>query len=63
MFLVFSAHFQEVNSLTYLQYFFMLRLDSLASKSVFVIKLACANLSLKSVAVIVLNSGFAIYLS
>ena len=63
MFLVFSAHFQEVNSLTYLQYFFMLRLDSLASKSVFVIKLACANLALKTSAAKVLNSGIAKYLS
>ena len=42
---------------------FMLRLDNLASKSAFVIKLACANLALKTSAAKVLNSGVAIYLS
>ena len=36
---------------------FSLRLDSLASKSVFVTKLACANLALKTSAAKVLNSG------
>ena len=41
----------------------MLRLDSLASKSVFVIKFACANLALKTLAAKVLNSGVVIYLS
>ena len=41
---------------------FLLRLDSLASKSVFVIKFACANLALKTAAK-VLNSGGVIYLS
>ena len=42
---------------------FLLRLDNLASKSVFVIKLACANLALKTSAAKVLNSGVVIYLS
>ena len=42
---------------------FLLRLDSLASKSVFVIKFACANLALKTSAAKVLNSGVVIYLS
>ena len=41
----------------------MLRLDSLASKSVFVIKLACANLALKTSAANLLNSEVSIYLS
>ena len=42
---------------------FLLRLDSLASKSVFIIKFARANLALKTLAAKVLNSGVAIYLS
>ena len=42
---------------------FLLRLDSLASKSVFVIKFACPNLALKTSAAKVLNSGVVIYLS
>ena len=42
---------------------FLLRLDSLASKSVFVIKFACTNLALKTSAAKVLNSGVVIYLS
>ena len=42
---------------------FLLRLDSLASKSVFVIKFASANLALKTSAAKVLNSGIVIYLS
>ena len=41
---------------------FLLRLDSLVSKSVFVIKAACANLALKTLAAKVLNSGVVIYL-
>ena len=40
---------------------FLLRLDSLASKSIFVIKFACANLELKILAAKVLNSGVVIY--
>ena len=42
---------------------FLLRLDSLASKSVFVIKFTCANLALKTLAAKLLNSGIVIYLS
>ena len=42
---------------------FPLRFDSLTSKSVFVIKFACANLALKTSAAKVLNSGVVIYLS
>ena len=42
---------------------FLLKLDSLASKSVFAIKFACANLALKTSATKVLNSGVVIYLS
>ena len=41
---------------------FPLRLDSLASKSVFAIKFACSNLALKTSAAKVLNSGVVIYL-
>ena len=42
---------------------FLLRLENLASKSVFVIKLACANLALKTSAANLLNSEVSIYLS
>ena len=42
---------------------FLPRLDILVSKSVFVIKFACANLGLKTLAAKVLNSGVVIYLS
>ena len=42
---------------------FLLRLDNLASKSVFVIKLACANLALKTSAANISNSEVSIYLS
>ena len=41
---------------------FLLRLDSLALKFVFVIKFACVNLALKSLAAKVLKSGVVIYL-
>ena len=41
---------------------FLLRLVSLVSKSVFVEKLACANLAEKISAVNLLNSGVVIYL-
>ena len=40
-----------------------MRLNYLASKSVFVIKLACANLVLKRSVANLLNSGVSIYLS
>ena len=43
--------------------FSILRLDNLASKSVLVIKFACANLALKTSATNVLNSEVATYLS
>ena len=42
---------------------FLLRLDSSASKSVFVTKFAGANLALKTLVAKVLNSGVVIYLS
>ena len=42
---------------------FLLRLDSLGSKSVFVVKFACANLALNTSAAKVLNSGVVMYLS
>ena len=42
---------------------FLLRLDSLESNSVFVVKFACAILALKTLAVNLLNSGVVIYLS
>ena len=41
----------------------ILRLYSLASKSVFIIKSACANLALKTLAAEVLNYRVVIYLS
>ena len=42
---------------------FLLRLDKLAWKSVFVTKFGCANLALKTSVAEVLNSGVVIYLS
>ena len=42
---------------------FLLRLDSLASKSVFVIKFACAILALKTLAAKVSNFEVSIHLS
>ena len=42
---------------------FLLRLNNLESKSVFVNKFACENLALKKSAAKVLNSGVVIYLS
>ena len=41
---------------------FLLRLDNLASKSVFVIKFTCANLALETSVESLLNSGVVIYL-
>ena len=63
MFLTFSIHFQQENVLIYFAVIFQLRLDSLASKSVFVIKFAFANLALKISAATVLNYKVVIYLS
>ena len=42
---------------------FLLRLNNLASKSVFVIKLTCSSLALKTSEAKVLNSGVVMYLS
>ena len=42
---------------------FLLRLDNLASKPVFVIKFGCGNLALKTSPAKVLNSDVATYLS
>ena len=42
---------------------FLLRINSLASNSEFVIKFVCANLVLKTSGAKVLNSGVVIYLS
>ena len=42
---------------------FLLRLDNMASKSVFVIKLTCANLALKTSSAKALNSEVVIYMS
>ena len=50
MFLVFLVYF------VLFEVIFLLRLCSLASKSVFVIKFACANLALKFSVVSILNS-------
>ena len=61
MFLAFSINFHRVSAL--FAVIFLLRLDNLASKLVFVIKFACANLALKTSAAKVLNSGVVIYLS
>ena len=47
MVLAFSTHFQQVGFFLF-AVMFLLRLDSFASKSVFVIKLAYANLALKT---------------
>ena len=46
-FLAFSTHFQQANVFDLFYIIFLLRLDSLASKSIFVNKFACANLALK----------------
>ena len=63
MFLAFLIHFQHVSFIVLFSGIFLLRLDSLASKSVFVTKFAHVNLALKTLAVKVLNSGVVIYLS
>ena len=63
MFLAFFNSFSTSELFDLFEVIFLLRLDSLASKSVFVIKFACANLALKTSAAKVLNSGVVIYLS
>ena len=60
MFLAFLIHFQMF---CFICSNFLLSVDSLASKSVFVTKFACSNLALKTSAAKVLNSGVVIYLS
>ena len=55
MFLPFQFNFNKCFDL--FEVIFLLRLDSLPSKSVLVIVFACANLALKILAAKVLNSG------
>ena len=62
MFLASSIHFQQVCFLLF-TVIFLLKLDSLVSKSVFVTKFARDNLALKISAAKVLNSGVVIHLS
>ena len=63
MFLALIIHFLTSNCFVLFAVIFLLRLDSLASKVVFVIKFACSNLGLKTSAAKVLNSLVVIYLS
>ena len=62
MFLAFFNSFSRGKCFDLFEVIFLLRLDNLASKSVFIIKFACANLALKTSGAKVLNSGVAIYL-
>ena len=59
----FSSPFLTTKCFVLFELIFPLRLDSLAIKSIFVIKFACANLALKTLAATVLNCGVVIYLS
>ena len=61
MFLAFS--FSTSKCFILFEVTFLLKLDSLVSKSVFVIKFACPNLALKTLAAKELNYGVVIYLS
>ena len=63
MFLAFFNSFLTSKCFVLFEVIFLLRLDSLASKSVFVIKFVCANLALKTSAAKVSNSGVVLYLS
>ena len=63
MFLAFFNLFSTSKCFDLFEVIFLLRLDSLASKSVFVIKFYCANLALKTPVANVLNFGVVIYLS
>ena len=63
MFLAFFNSFSTSELFDLFEVIFLLRLDSLASKSVFVIRLACASLASKTLAAKILNSGVVIYLS
>ena len=61
--LVFFSSFSTITWIVLFELIFLLRLISLSSKSVFVIKFACANLAAKLSTVNLLNSGVVIYLS
>ena len=63
MFVVFFSSFSTITWIVLFELIFLLRLISLSSKSVFVIKFACANLAAKLSTVNLLNSGVVIYLS
>ena len=63
VFLTFSTHFQQASFFYLFAVIFLLRLNNLASKSVFVIKFACANHAVKTSGDKVLNSKTATYLS
>ena len=63
MFLAFLNLFSTRKCFVLLEVIFLLRLESLASKSAFAIKFASANLALKILAAKVLNSGVVTYLS
>ena len=59
MFLAFLIHSEKILFIVIL----LLKLDTQLSKSVFVTKFACTNLTLKTSAAKVINSGVVIYLS
>ena len=59
----FSNSFSTTKCFVLFELIFILRFDSLLSKSVFVTKFACVNLAAKVTAVSLLNSGVVICLS
>ena len=59
MFLAFLIHSEKILFIVIL----LLRLDTQLSKSVFVTKFVCTNLTLKTSTAKVINSGVVIYLS
>ena len=63
MFLVLFNSFSTSTCFVLFEVFFLFKLFSLSSKSVFVIKFACANLAAKFSVVSLLNSGVVRYLS
>ena len=63
MFLSFFNSFSTIKCFVLFEVIFLLRLDSLLSKSVLVNKVACADLATKLSAITLFNSGVAIYLS
>ena len=63
MFLAFFNSFSISKCFVLFAVIFLLRPDSLASKSVFVITFDCASLALKTLAAKVLNYGVVIYFS